>query len=152
LLLEYISGGQLLDYIISHGRLKEKNARNFLRQLASAIDYCHRNNIVHRCITIENIMLTPLGDIKIIDFTLSKVFSPQSHLKTYCIGSYFAAPELLEAKPYIGPKVDVWSLGVVFYVLICGRVPFDDESFPGLCEKIKKESVRYPGWLSAGQS
>ncbi|KAI7647530.1 Pkinase-domain-containing protein, partial [Hortaea werneckii] len=83
MLFEYVNGGQMLDYIISHGRLKEKQARKFGRQIASALDYCHRNSIVHRDLKIENILISKNGDIKIIDFGLSNLFSPRNHLKTF---------------------------------------------------------------------
>ncbi|MCJ1475605.1 serine/threonine-protein kinase KIN2 [Lambiella insularis] len=149
MLFEYVNGGQMLDYIISHGRLKEKQARKFGRQIASALDYCHRNSIVHRDLKIENILISKTGDIKIIDFGLSNLFSPRSHLKTFCGSLYFAAPELLQARQYTGPEVDVWSFGIVLYVLVCGKVPFDDQSMPQLHAKIKKGAVDYPTWLSA---
>lgn len=142
----------MLDYIISHGRLKEKQARKFGRQIASALDYCHRNSIVHRDLKIENILISKTGDIKIIDFGLSNLFSPKAHLKTFCGSLYFAAPELLQAKPYTGPEVDIWSFGIVLYVLVCGKVPFDDQSMPQLHAKIKKGLVDYPSWLSPGKS
>ncbi|KAH7388609.1 serine/threonine protein kinase-like protein Kin1 [Pyrenochaeta sp. MPI-SDFR-AT-0127] len=149
MLCEFVNGGQMLDYIISHGRLKEKQARKFARQIASALDYCHRNSIVHRDLKIENILISKTGDIKIIDFGLSNLFSPRNQLKTFCGSLYFAAPELLQAKQYTGPEVDVWSFGIVLYVLVCGKVPFDDQSMPQLHAKIKKGHVDYPPWLSA---
>ncbi|EWC44012.1 hypothetical protein DRE_01364 [Drechslerella stenobrocha 248] len=148
MMLEYVNGGQMLDYIISHGRLKEKQARKFGRQIASALDYCHRNSIVHRDLKIENILISKTGDIKIIDFGLSNLYSPRSLLGTFCGSLYFAAPELLQAKPYLGPEVDVWSFGIVLYVLVCGKVPFDDQSMPALHAKIKRGVVDYPAWLS----
>ena len=150
MLFEYVNGGQMLDYIISHGRLKEKQARKFGRQIASALDYCHRNSIVHRDLKIENILISKTGDIKIIDFGLSNLFAPKNHLKTFCGSLYFAAPELLLAKKYTGPEVDIWSFGIVLYVLVCGKVPFDDQSMPQLHAKIKKGVVDYPTWLSPG--
>ncbi|KAF7725486.1 serine/threonine-protein kinase KIN2 [Apophysomyces ossiformis] len=147
--LEYVDGGQLLDYIINHGKLREKQARKFARQILSALDYCHRNSIVHRDLKIENILITRDEDIKIIDFGLSNVYSPSRLLNTFCGSLYFAAPELLQAKQYIGPEVDVWSFGVVLYVLVCGRVPFDDTRLPALHAKIKSGIVdEYPDHLS----
>ena len=150
MLFEYVNGGQMLDYIISHGKLKEKPARKFSRQIASALDYCHRNSIVHRDLKIENILISKTGDIKIIDFGLSNLFAPRGHLRTFCGSLYFAAPELLQARAYTGPEVDVWSFGIVLYVLVCGKVPFDDQSIPALHAKIKKGVVDYPNWLSNG--
>ncbi|EPQ53024.1 Pkinase-domain-containing protein [Gloeophyllum trabeum ATCC 11539] len=146
---EYINGGQMLDYIISHGRLRERVARKFARQIGSALEYCHRNNVVHRDLKIENILISHTGNIKIIDFGLSNLYDPANHLGTFCGSLYFAAPELLNAKVYTGPEVDVWSFGVVLYVLVCGKVPFDDQSMPALHAKIKRGLVEYPVWLSA---
>ena len=170
MVFEYVNGGQMLDYIISHGRLRERSARKFARQIGSALQYCHANSIVHRgsstlshsisnqrtChaidLKIENILISKTGNIKIIDFGLSNLYSPSTHLNTFCGSLYFAAPELLNAKPYTGPEVDVWSFGIVLYVLVCGKVPFDDQSMPALHAKIKRGQVEYPAWLSAGQS
>ncbi|KAJ7140057.1 hypothetical protein C8R43DRAFT_1018800 [Mycena crocata] len=149
MVFEYVNGGQMLDYIISHGRLRERVARKFARQIASALDYCHRNNVVHRDLKIENILISQTGNIKIIDFGLSNLYDPVGHLATFCGSLYFAAPELLNAKVYTGPEVDVWSFGVVLYVLVCGKVPFDDQSMPALHAKIKRGLVEYPVWLSA---
>ncbi|CDW98623.1 hypothetical protein, partial [Sporisorium scitamineum] len=148
MVFEYVNGGQMLDYIISHGRLRERSARKFARQIGSALEYCHRNSIVHRDLKIENILISKTGNIKIIDFGLSNLFSPHSHLSTFCGSLYFAAPELLNAKVYTGPEVDVWSFGIVLYVLVCGKVPFDDQSMPALHAKIKRGQVEYPAWLS----
>ncbi|KAG0171325.1 serine/threonine-protein kinase KIN2 [Apophysomyces sp. BC1034] len=173
LFMEYVDGGQMLDYIISHGKLKEKHARRFARQIASALgkfflfvisflhpklvnvftllssDYCHRNSIVHRDLKVENILISRSGQVKIIDFGLSNLFSPRSHLSTFCGSLYFAAPELLNAKKYTGPEVDVWSFGVVLYVLVCGKVPFDDPDMVSLHEKVKRGVVEYPALLSS---
>ncbi|KAI8066148.1 kinase-like domain-containing protein [Thamnidium elegans] len=149
LFMEYVDGGQLLDYVISHGRLKEKHARLFSRQIASALDYCHRNSIVHRDLKVENILISKNGNIKIIDFGLSNLFSPRSHLSTFCGSLYFAAPELLKGKLYTGPEIDVWSFGVVIYVLVCGKVPFDDSTVGGLHGKVRNGFVDYPSHLSS---
>ncbi|TFK70981.1 Pkinase-domain-containing protein [Pluteus cervinus] len=149
MVFEYVNGGQMLDYIISHGRLRERVARKFARQIGSALDYCHQNSVVHRDLKIENILISQTGNIKIIDFGLSNLYDPISHLSTFCGSLYFAAPELLNARVYTGPEVDVWSFGVVLYVLVCGKVPFDDQSMPALHAKIKRGLVEYPVWLSA---
>lgn len=148
LFFEYVDGGQLLDFIISHGLLNEKLARRFMRQIISAVDYCHQNSIVHRDLKIENILIDSNGVAKLIDFGLANVFSPFSHLNTFCGSLYFAAPELLSAKSYIGPEVDLWSLGVILYVLVCGKVPFDDSTMPALHAKIKKGHYASPVHLS----
>ncbi|KAG9081172.1 serine/threonine-protein kinase KIN2, partial [Ceratobasidium sp. 370] len=138
MVFEYVDGGQMLDYILSDGRLRERAARKFARQIGSALEYCHKNNVVHRDLKIENILISQTGDIKIIDFGLSNLFNSEDHLSTICGNLYFAAPELLDGKVYTGPEVDVWSFGVVLYVLVCGKVPFDDHSVPALQARIKR--------------
>jgi len=112
MVLEHIDGGDLLDYIISHGRLKEKQARKWSRQLVSALDYCHRNNIVHRDIKLENVRVTKTGNVKLTGFSLGNLYSPGNYLETFCCSGYFPALVLLEGKPYVGPEVDVYKFGV----------------------------------------
>ena len=148
LFFEFVDGGQLLDFIISHGMLNEKLARRFMRQIISAVDYCHQNSIVHRDLKIENILIDKNGVAKLIDFGLANIFSPYSHLNTFCGSLYFAAPELLCARNYVGPEVDMWSLGVILYVLVCGKVPFDDATMPALHAKIKKGDYKPPTHVS----
>jgi serine/threonine protein kinase KIN1/2 len=113
--------------------------------------------VLHSCdgidivdLKIENILISKSGSIKIIDFGLSNLYSSRSLLTTYCGSLYFAAPELLNAKAYTGPEVDLWSFGVVLYVLLCGKVPFDDQSMAALHAKIKRGVVDYPNWLTSG--
>jgi hypothetical protein len=113
------------------------------------IDYCHLNSIVHRDLKIENVLIEKTGQIRLIDFGLANLYSCYSQLNTFCGSLYFAAPELLSAKKYIGPEVDVWSLGVILFVLVCGKVPFDDANLATLHSKIKSGHVEYPAFLSA---
>lgn len=149
LIFEYVSGGQLLDYIIQNGLLSERKSREFARTIGSVLLYLHKNNIVHRDLKIENIMIGNNGELKMIDFGLSNFYDSQSLLKTYCGSLYFAAPELLCATPYVGPEIDVWSFGVVIYVLVCGKVPFDDSDSRKLHQKIKRGKVTYPDFISS---
>lgn len=97
-------------------------------------------------------MISKSGNIKIIDFGLSNLFSPRSHLSTFCGSLYFAAPELLKGKLYTGPEIDVWSFGVVIYILLCGKVPFDDSTVGGLHGKVKHGVIDYPSHLSFGKN
>jgi serine/threonine protein kinase len=142
LLYEYVSGGQMLDYIISHGRLKEKRARKFACQLGSALAYCHKQNIVHRNIKIENILISKNDDIKLVDFCCSSLFTQDEYFPEHCRSGalYFAAPELISGTPYIGPEVDIWSFGIVLYTLVCGKMPFNRQPM----------ELEYPAWLTTG--
>jgi serine/threonine protein kinase len=142
----------MLDYIITHGRLSDKETRVYSRQIASALDYCHKNHIVHRNVKIESMLLTRTRDIKLIDFVLSSPFSQKSNLDTFRGSTYFSAPELLQRQPYIGPEIDIYSFGVVIYTMICGKVPFDDDNVVKLYEKVKTKAVEFPNFLSKSQS
>ncbi|EJW04130.1 CAMK/CAMKL/KIN1 protein kinase [Edhazardia aedis USNM 41457] len=143
LVFEYIRGSQLLDVVISRKILKEKDARRYFRQILSAISYVHSNNIVHRDLKIENIIVDDQDNIKILDFGLSNFYDTRRFMKTFCGSLYFAAPELLCGKEYIGPEVDVWSLGVILYVFLLGNVPFDDKEPAALHAKIKKGKFKF---------
>ncbi|KAF7353684.1 Non-specific serine/threonine protein kinase [Mycena venus] len=138
----------LLDYIIVHGRLRERVARKIAQQIATGLLFCHRNRIVHRDIKVENILISCTGDVKIANFGLCAVFDRLGHLYTFCGTSYFPAPEMLSGKPYVGPEVDVWNFGIVLYILVCGKVPFNDERLDLLHEKVRRGTVQYPSHLS----
>ena len=148
MVFEYVDGGQMLDYIITHGRMNEEQAQKFFLQLISAVSYCHENGIVHRDLKIENVLIDTKGDVKLVDFGLSNFFDPSDKLKTFCGSLYFAAPELLRGIVYTGPEIDVWSLGIILYVLVCGKVPFDDKSMSALHDKIKSGLFVLPDHLS----
>jgi len=143
LIFEYINGKQLYDVIVDEGYLDEKVARRYFRQILSAIDYIHKNSIVHRDLKIENILLDENDNIKIIDFGLSNFYDSKMLLNTFCGSLYFAAPELLQGKRYCGPEIDVWSLGVILFVLLNGSVPFDDKDVGHLQDKIKDGKFKF---------
>lgn len=143
LIFEYVKGVQLYDAVLRNGYIEEAEARRYFRQIVSAIDYVHRNCIAHRDLKIENILIDQNGNIKIIDFGLSNFYDNKALLNTCCGSLYFAAPELLLGQRYYGPEVDVWSLGVVLYVMLCGKVPFDDESVYVLQGKIKSAQFEF---------
>ena len=99
---------------------------------------------------IENILITQTGDIKIIDFGLADLYNPIENLSTFPVSLYFASPELLDAKLCVGPEIDVLSFGVLLYVFVYGKMPFDDQSIPALHAKVQGGLVEYPVSLSAG--
>lgn len=152
LFLEYFNCSQLLDYIIRHGRLKEKQVRKFCRQIVSVLDYCHRNNIVHLNLSLNNILVSKNGHIKLIDFCCSTLYRPNfTDLDLQCCSHFFPAPEMIQGRQYIGPEIDIWCLGIVLYILVCGKVPFDAEDMSALQEKISECHVEYPIRLSPGK-
>ncbi|CAK7339989.1 unnamed protein product [Dovyalis caffra] len=148
--MEYAKCGELFEYILEKERLQEDEARLFFQQTISGLEYCHRNKVVHRDLKPENLLLDSKQNVKIADFGLSNIMRDGHFLKTNC-GSYnYAAPEVLARKLYAGPEVDIWSCGVILYALLCGSLPFDDESIPNLLRKIKGGIYSIPRYLSSG--
>ena len=145
---EYVSGGELFDYIVSKGRLSADEARNFFHQIVSGVEYCHFQKIVHRDLKPENLLLDSNLNIKIADFGLSNIMRDGDFLRTSCESPNYAAPEVISGHLYAGPEVDVWSCGVILYALLCGSLPFDDESIPNLFKKIKSGMYSLPSHLS----
>jgi carbon catabolite-derepressing protein kinase len=149
MVLEY-AGTELFDYIVNHGKLGEDKGRRFFQQIVCAVEYCHRHKIVHRDLKPENLLLDESLNVKIADFGLSNIMTDGNFLKTSCGSPNYAAPEVISGKLYAGPEVDVWSCGVILYVLLVGRLPFDDEYIPTLFKKIAAGHFYIPAYLSAG--
>lgn len=149
-IMEYVRAGELFDYIVEKGRLGEHEARHFFQQIVSGVEYCHRNMVVHRDLKPENLLLDSKNNVKIADFGLSNVMRDGHFLKTSCGSPNYAAPEVISGKLYAGPEVDVWSCGVILYALLCGSLPFDDESIPNLFKKIKGGIYTLPSHLTPG--
>lgn len=149
MVLEY-AGGELFDYIVQHGKMAEDKARKFFQQIVCAVEYCHRHKIVHRDLKPENLLLDENLNVKIADFGLSNIMTDGNFLKTSCGSPNYAAPEVISGKLYAGPEVDVWSCGVILYVLLVGRLPFDDEYIPALFKKIAQGNYMVPNYLSSG--
>jgi len=148
MVMEYVSGGELFDYIVKHGKLKEEDARRFFQQIISGVDYCHRHNVVHRDLKPENLLLDQSLNVKIADFGLSNMMTDGEFLRTSCGSPNYAAPEVISGKLYAGPEVDIWSCGVVLYALLCGTLPFDDEHVTTLFRKIKSGVFPIPDYLN----
>ncbi|EPY18653.1 5'-AMP-activated protein kinase, catalytic alpha subunit, partial [Strigomonas culicis] len=149
LVMEYVSGGELFDYISRKGRLEESTARNLFQQLAAAIAYCHCYRVTHRDIKPENIMMEhSTHNIKLSDFGLSSITHDGRFFETSCGTPNYASPEVVSGALYGGPEADVWSTGVVLYAMLCGSLPFDDTNVSTLFRKIQTADFTLPSFLS----
>ncbi|RLN98171.1 hypothetical protein BBJ28_00018027 [Nothophytophthora sp. Chile5] len=151
LVTEFMEGGELFDRIVEKSYYNEREARDLVKLLLEAIKYCHDANIVHRDLKPENLLLTSKDDdasIKLADFGFAKKVEVDSDgLVTACGTPGYVAPEILEGKPY-GKTVDIWSIGVITYILLCGYPPFHDDNHNALFKKIKKGKFQFdsPYW------
>jgi serine/threonine protein kinase len=150
ILMEYAPGGELIDYILTKKHLNETEARKFFRQIISAIDHCHMANVVHRDLKLENLLLSKDKNILITDFGLGRTFdgSTKDYMTTFCGTPNYAAIELISGIPYIGVKSDIWALGVILYVMMTGKPPFDGKSINALYKRIKKIDYKIPSYFS----
>uniref|UniRef100_A0A8C5W5F4 Maternal embryonic leucine zipper kinase n=1 Tax=Microcebus murinus TaxID=30608 RepID=A0A8C5W5F4_MICMU len=146
MVLEYCPGGELFDYIISQDRLSEEETRVVFRQIVSAVAYVHSQGYAHRDLKPENLLFDEYHQLKLIDFGLCA--KPKYHLQTCCGSLAYAAPELIKGKSYLGSEADVWSMGILLYVLMCGFLPFDDDNVMALYKKILIGKYDVPKWLS----
>ncbi|KAJ3602447.1 hypothetical protein NHX12_030202 [Muraenolepis orangiensis] len=144
IVMEYASRGDLYDYIGETQKITEREARHFFRQIVSAVHYCHQNGIVHRDLKLENILLDGNGNIKIADFGLSNLYHDDEYLQTFCGSPLYASPEIVNGRPYRGPEVDTWSLGVLLYTMVHGTMPFDGNNHKTLVRQISTGNYRRP--------
>ncbi|ESK94919.1 camk camkl gin4 protein kinase [Moniliophthora roreri MCA 2997] len=143
LILEYVQGGELFDYLCEKGRLPASEALTYFQQIIQAVDYCHRFNIAHRDLKPENILLDAEFNVKIADFGMA-IFQCDSMLRTSCGSPHYAAPEVISGGAYDGIKADIWSCGIILHALLVGRLPFDDEDCSVLLKKVGKGTFEMP--------
>ncbi|KGN55436.1 CBL-interacting serine/threonine-protein kinase 5 [Cucumis sativus] len=149
--MDYVRGGELFAKV-ARGKLKEDVARKYFQQLISAVDYCHSRGVSHRDLKPENLLLDENEDLKISDFGLSALpeqLRNDGLLHTQCGTPAYVAPEVLRRKGYDGAKADIWSCGVILYVLLAGFLPFQDENIMTMYKKVFKAEFECPPWFSA---
>lgn len=156
LVMELVTGGELFDKIVEREQYSEEDAAGVMKQLFDSIKYLHGIGIVHRDLKPENLLLANDADdapVKLADFGLSKIYTEDMMLSTACGTPGYVAPEILEAKPYT-KAVDLWSCGVIMYILLCGYPPFYNESEAVLFENIMSGKFEFhkPYWDNISDS
>ncbi|KAJ5077701.1 non-specific serine/threonine protein kinase [Anaeramoeba ignava] len=148
MIMEYIPGGELFDYITKN-EISEIQARKFFQQLISGVHYCHQRRVVHRDLKPENLLLNENLELKIADFGLSKIMEDGEFLATSCGSPYYASPEVVSGTIYVGPEIDVWSCGVILFALLTKKLPFNDKRTSILFQKIRKAEYIIPPFVSS---
>ncbi|XP_042755932.1 CBL-interacting protein kinase 5 [Lactuca sativa] len=148
--MEYVRGGELFNKV-SKGRLKEDAARKYFQQLVAAVDFCHSRGVYHRDLKPENLLLDESGNLKVTDFGLSALCESRRQdglLHTTCGTPAYVAPEVINKKGYDGQKADIWSCGVILYVLLAAYLPFHDNNLMEMYKKISKGEFKCPQWFA----
>lgn len=136
--------------MLENGPLPVSKAQKIFTQLVGAVAYVHLQSCVHRDLKLENILLDKHGNVKLVDFGFTREYEGRTnHLQTFCGTICYAAPEMLRGEKYAGEKVDVWSLGIILYALLCGELPFDDDDDNVTRARILSEEPAYPQHLPA---
>ncbi|XP_072984863.1 CBL-interacting protein kinase 5-like [Typha latifolia] len=149
--MEYVKGGELFNKV-AKGRLREDAARKYFQQLVGAVDFCHSRGVYHRDLKPENLLLDENGNLKVSDFGLSALRESQRQdglLHTTCGTPAYVAPEVINKKGYDGAKSDIWSCGVILFVLLAGFLPFHDSNLMEMYKKIGKGEFKCPHWFSS---
>lgn len=148
LVLEYVAGGELFDYLVSKGRLRTAEARSYFRQIIFGLQYCHGFNICHRDLKPENLLLDATKKIvKVADFGMAALQPSEKMLETSCGSPHYASPEIVSGKSYKGTASDIWSCGIILFALLCGRLPFDDANIQNLLAKVRLGRFDMPDHL-----
>ena len=153
LVMEYVQGGELFNYIVDHRYLEEYEAVRIFRQIISAVGYCHEFKVCHRDIKPENILLDSIGNVKLVDFGMA---SREHHggLATSCGSPHYAPPEIALGHKYRGAQADIWSCGIVLYVMLCGQLPFGTsftvpDEVQMILQEVTQGDIRFPSEITA---
>ncbi|KAF7360372.1 Protein kinase domain-containing protein [Mycena venus] len=149
LVLEYVEGGELFDFLVNRGRLTPEEAREYFKQIVYGLNYAHTFSIIHRDLKPENILIASLSPplIKIADWGMAAFAPPSLQLETSCGSPHYASPEIVNGERYQGNATDIWSCGVILYALLTGRLPFDDKNVKVLLAKVKSGKFEMPPWI-----
>jgi serine/threonine protein kinase len=151
LILDYARGGDLLNLIKDQSYFDEDIARHYFHQLVDAVAYMHDHNVIHRDLKPENILFGDDGRLKVCDFGFAIIQSSSTPLlKSHCGTPMYAAPEMFLCDTYVGPPVDIWSLGVILYVMLSGNMPFPAKTVAELIAMIQKPIIEFPSYMSGG--
>ncbi|KAJ3429346.1 protein kinase [Anaeramoeba flamelloides] len=147
LVLEYVSGGELFDYIIECGRVDSSQSREFFQQIIYGLEHFHSFSISHRDLKPENLLLDKDNNIKIADFGMAKMMETGGLLQTACGSPHYVSPEIIRGRGYDGRKSDIWSCGVILYALLCGMLPFNQKDYKELLYNIRRGVFSFPNYL-----
>ncbi|XP_053549145.1 MAP/microtubule affinity-regulating kinase 4-like [Bombina bombina] len=148
LVLEYASGGDLYHHLVKHGRMEENKARVLFCQLLAAVHHCHQKSVVHHDIKSLNILLDCEGNIKLSDFGLSDTFTLGKMTNKFPGTLTHLPPEYYERREYVGPEVDIWALGVVFYEMVTCSLPFYSQNLSTMRMFVLQGNYDVPAYLS----
>lgn len=149
--MELAGHGDMLEYIKLRGALKEPKAREFFHQLSNGINYMHERNFIHRDLKCENLLLDARNVLKISDFGFAREILPTDMSRTFCGSAAYAAPEILLGRPYIGTAYDVWSMGVILYIMVCGSMPYDDSNIKRMVKDQTEKRLGFSRNKTIGQ-
>jgi len=141
--MEMAGHGDLLEYIKLRGAIPEEKAKCMFQQMLNAVEYLHNIDIVHRDLKCENILLDANNTLKVSDFGFARLLKSSELSKTFCGSAAYAAPEILQGIPYSGPPYDIWSMGVILYIMLCGSMPFDDSNIKKMIKYQTEKKVGF---------
>eukprot|EP00178_Gracilaria_changii_P025351 TRINITY_DN78132_c0_g1_i1.p1 TRINITY_DN78132_c0_g1~~TRINITY_DN78132_c0_g1_i1.p1 ORF type:complete len:482 (+),score=87.97 TRINITY_DN78132_c0_g1_i1:1163-2608(+) len=147
LVMEFVDGLELFEYLVRRGALQIPEALNFFQQIICGLEYCHRRLICHRDLKPENLLLDRNFVIKIADFGMTSLSPPDSLLETSCGSPHYCDPMVVSGDKYDGLKADIWSCGVILYAMVTGRLPFDDDNIQRLLQKVQAGQYHLPSNL-----
>ena len=147
-IMEFCPNGELFQYIVDHGRLKEDEARPKIRQILETLAYIHKMGVTHRDLKPENILIDQFGQVKISDFGLSRFYDKNGLASTPCGSPCYASPECISGKPYDAQTTDVWSVGVILYAMVTGQLPWTKRNQAQLFEQIRRGEYTIPSYIS----